>query len=188
MLSIGGFLDLVVSSVGETDAKQTDFVSVRGWKINIGFNQCLPFFDHWAKLVPANANGLLVTFIHDQDLKFIKQSLDSNQGFGLRFQTLDYQMWHYEHNSNDKEVQYSIPDRPKSTHSSYKQIIWLNCLQAPARHTSSLSSVVVIILRHSFQDVWINSSCEHGGDKFRWTHHKDTKNKHQFPMYLQEMQ
>lgn len=41
--SIGGFLDLIGSSLGECNGEQTKIIIVRGFDRNIGFDEGLPF-------------------------------------------------------------------------------------------------------------------------------------------------
>ena len=50
-LSVGGLLDLVLSSLGETNAKESELVSVSGCTINVSFNLGLPLLDDGALFV-----------------------------------------------------------------------------------------------------------------------------------------
>jgi len=50
-LSVGGLLDLVLSSLGETNAKESELVSVSGCTINVSFDLGLPLLDDGALFV-----------------------------------------------------------------------------------------------------------------------------------------
>jgi hypothetical protein len=60
-LSVGGFLDLVHSSLGESDAEKSKFVSVSGGDVNVSFDFSLPFFDHGALLITGKFHTVKVS-------------------------------------------------------------------------------------------------------------------------------
>lgn len=63
MLRVRSLLDLVGSSVRETDAEHSQFVSVSRGNIHGGFDQGLPFLDHGAQFVPGKQPSYLTIVV-----------------------------------------------------------------------------------------------------------------------------
>ena len=59
-LSVGGLLDLVLSSLGETNAKESELVSVSGSTINVSFDLGLPLLDDGALFVTGQFHAVEV--------------------------------------------------------------------------------------------------------------------------------
>lgn len=59
-LSVGGLLDLLRATLGETDGEQTEQVTISGLDVNVGLDQGLPFLDHGAKLVSSDGHTVEV--------------------------------------------------------------------------------------------------------------------------------
>ena len=50
-LGVGGLLDLVLSSLGEANTEEAEFVTVGGGAVDVGLNLSLPLLDDGALLV-----------------------------------------------------------------------------------------------------------------------------------------
>ena len=59
-LRVGGFLDLVLSLLGESDAEKSQFVAVGGGDVDVGFDFRLPLLDHGALLVASEFHAVEV--------------------------------------------------------------------------------------------------------------------------------
>jgi len=59
-LGVGSFADLVLASLGETNAEQTQQVAIGGLDINAGFDQRLPFADEALELVGSDGQTVEV--------------------------------------------------------------------------------------------------------------------------------
>ena len=59
-LSVGGLLDLVLSSLGETNAEKSELVSVSGSTINVSFDLGLPLLDDGALFVTGQFHAVEV--------------------------------------------------------------------------------------------------------------------------------
>jgi len=59
-LSVGGLLDLVGSSLGESNREHSKEVSVGGLDIDVSFNQSLPLLDERSKLIGCKIHSVEV--------------------------------------------------------------------------------------------------------------------------------
>jgi len=60
-LSVGGLLDLVDSSFGESDTEETEFVPVGGGDVYVSFDLRLPLLDHGALLISSKLHTVEVS-------------------------------------------------------------------------------------------------------------------------------
>lgn len=86
-LSVGGLLDLVLSSLGETNAEKSELVSVSGSTINVSFDLGLPLLDDGALFVTGQFHAVEVgqtvvtlDFFADQSIeKLLQRAIKSHK-------------------------------------------------------------------------------------------------------------